>query len=208
MDTFQWSLLPKAFVTKLLSKPAGLHVFRHLFLYSTKMLCGLRVPREPSVARLLRRTWLTVNSLSLPCLGASATCMPLRVCMTTANWHVNVSTTLQVPTVGNARRTTRADLGAPAHTSPSPKAPQTPVSNTAPLRHALCALSSLFLGSIATCPVRAELSLSGLHCDTPCTRWALSFWVPLAVVILPLSFSNCRIRFIPDFTICKHVLAL
>lgn len=83
-----------------------------------------------SKASMITETNLTYNELlSLLCLGASVISMPLCVCMTTANWPVNVSTTLQVQTVGNARRIIRADLGVQARISPSPKALQIPVSN-------------------------------------------------------------------------------
>lgn len=102
------------------------------------------------IARLLRPTWLTENSLSLLCLGASATCTPLCVCMTTANWRVSVSTTQQVQTAGNARRIIRADRGVQAHTSPSPKALQTPVSSFAPF-HALCMTNGFFLRASCNC---------------------------------------------------------
>ena len=76
-----------------------------------------------------RSIWLNNELLSFLCLGANVISMPLCVCMTTANWPVNVSTTLQVQTVGNARRIIRADLGVQARISPSPKALQIPVSN-------------------------------------------------------------------------------
>lgn len=125
----------------------NLHVFHHLFLYSTKTAARFESDPWPLLARLLRPTWLTENSLSLLCLGASATCMPLCVCMTTVNWHVNVSTTRQVQTVGNARRIIRAGLGVQAHTSLSLKAQQTPVSNFALLQHVPCMMNCFFLGS-------------------------------------------------------------
>ena len=76
-----------------------------------------------------RSIWVNNELLSFLCLGANVISMPLCVCMTTANWPVNVSTTLQVQTVGNARRIIRADLGVQARISPSPKALQIPVSN-------------------------------------------------------------------------------
>lgn len=94
------------------------------------MGCESRNPRrQMDKASVITKTTGLNELLSLLCLGANVISMPLCVCMTTANWPVNVSTTLQVQTVGNARRIIRADLGVQARISPSPKALQIPVSN-------------------------------------------------------------------------------
>lgn len=61
-------------------------------------------------------------------LGASVTFMPPAAEKKTKNYYANVSTTQQAQTVGNARRTIRADLGVLAHIYPFPRAQQISVS--------------------------------------------------------------------------------
>lgn len=91
--------------------------------------------------------------------------MPLCVCMTTANWPVNVSTTRQVQTVGNARRIIRADLGAQARICPSPKALQIPVSPVFPVLVRMSATTSS-----STARTEGRVTTTCVACARPLTR--------------------------------------